>query len=111
MADVSTQTPRWRATSLRRRSIPACAYHRHVADVPGAERSLGIALEGRREKAIVATKIWTPSVEEGRRQFQHQLDWFGRVEIEQVHNLVAWRDHLPWLEVRRTPAGRVGGSE
>jgi aryl-alcohol dehydrogenase-like predicted oxidoreductase len=36
----------------------------------GAEQSLGAALEGRREGAIVATKIWTPSVEEGRDQYR-----------------------------------------
>jgi aryl-alcohol dehydrogenase-like predicted oxidoreductase len=72
-----------------------------------AERSLGAALDGRREDAIVATKIWTPSVEEGRAQFRRQLDWYGRVEIEQVHNLVAWERHLPWLEEERA-AGRIG---
>jgi len=73
----------------------------------GAERSLGAALEGRREDAIVATKIWTPSVDEGRRQLARQLEWFGRVDVEQVHNLVAWREHLPWLEAERE-AGRIG---
>ena len=44
---------------------------------------------------------------EGRAQFARQLGWFGRVEIEQVHNLVSWREHLPWLEEERD-AGRVG---
>jgi diketogulonate reductase-like aldo/keto reductase len=67
----------------------------------GAEQSLGHALEGRREEATVATKIWTASVEEGREQYRHQVEWFGRVEIEQVHNLVAWREHLDWLERER----------
>ncbi len=73
----------------------------------GAERSLAAALEGRRDGATVATKIWTPSADEARAQLADQLDWFGRVEIEQVHNLVAWREHLPWLEAERD-AGRIG---
>jgi diketogulonate reductase-like aldo/keto reductase len=72
-----------------------------------AERSLAAALEGRREEAVVATKIWAPTVEQGRHQFAEQLDLFGRVEIEQVHNLVSWHEHLGWLEEERA-AGRVG---
>ena len=72
----------------------------------GAEQSLGAALEGRREGTIVATKIWTPSVEEGRDQYRRQVEWFGRVEIEQIHNLVRWREHLEWLAVERE-AGNV----
>jgi diketogulonate reductase-like aldo/keto reductase len=67
----------------------------------GAERSLAAALESRRDEAAVATKIWTPSVEEGERQLERQLEWYGHVEIEQVHNLVAWREHLPRLEAAR----------
>jgi diketogulonate reductase-like aldo/keto reductase len=76
----------------------------------GAEASLGAALEGRREGTVVATKIWTASVEEGRRQHEAQRRWFGRVEIEQVHNLVSWREHLPWLERERDEArvDRIG---
>lgn len=73
----------------------------------GAEASLAAALEGRRSWADVATKIWTSSVEEGHGQLGRQLGWFGHVEIEQLHNLVAWRDHLAWLEPERD-AGRIG---
>ena len=73
----------------------------------GAEASLGTALEGRRERATVATKIWADSVEEGREQFRRQLDWYGRVDVEQVHNLVLWREHLEWLE-RERGEGRIG---
>jgi diketogulonate reductase-like aldo/keto reductase len=73
----------------------------------GAEASLAAALEGRRGDADVATKIWAPSVEEGRKQLRRQLGWFGRVEIEQVHNLLVWREHLPWLE-RERAEGRIG---
>jgi diketogulonate reductase-like aldo/keto reductase len=71
-----------------------------------AEETLGAALDGKRSGAAVATKIWSPSVEEGRRQYETQCRFFGRVEIEQVHNLVAWHEHLPWLEAERD-AGRI----
>jgi diketogulonate reductase-like aldo/keto reductase len=73
----------------------------------GAEASLAQALASRRQEAVVATKIWSRSVEDGRAHFAQQLDWFGRVDVEQVHNLVSWREHLPWLEAERD-AGRVG---
>ena len=66
-----------------------------------AERSLAGAIDGRRDDATVATKIWARSVEEGRQQFRRQLGWFGRVEIEQVHNLVLWEEHVEWLERER----------
>ncbi len=71
-----------------------------------AEASLGRALEGRRTGTTVATKIWSDSVAQGKAQYAMQLRVFGRVEIEQVHNLVAWRDHLAWLEEERD-AGRI----
>jgi diketogulonate reductase-like aldo/keto reductase len=73
----------------------------------GAERSLSVALEGRREEATVATKIWAGSVEEGRDQFARQVGSFGRVDLEQVHNLLSWREHLPWLETERD-RGAIG---
>jgi len=72
----------------------------------GAESSLGAALEGRRAGTTIATKIWSPSVDEGRAQYEAQRRYFGHVEIEQVHNLVAWEEHLEWLEVEQT-AGRI----
>jgi len=72
----------------------------------GAESSLGRALDGRRDDATIATKIWSQSVDEGRRQYEQQSEWFGRVEIEQVHNLVRWREHLDWLEPERSE-GRI----
>jgi aryl-alcohol dehydrogenase-like predicted oxidoreductase len=73
-----------------------------------AEAVLGRALGDRRGDAIVATKIWTPSIEDGRAQFRQQLGWYGgRVDIEQVHNLTAWQEHLDWLEEERD-AGAIG---
>jgi diketogulonate reductase-like aldo/keto reductase len=73
----------------------------------GAEGALGAALEGR-DGVIVATKIWATSVEEGHEQFKRQLAWYGGdVEVEQIHNLVNWREHLEWLRAEQD-AGRIG---
>src|SRR5262249_50032087 len=72
----------------------------------GAERALGSALDGDRDGVTVATKIWASSVDEGRMQYARQREWFGHVDVEQVHNLVTWRDHLAWLEKERD-AGRI----
>jgi len=73
-----------------------------------AERVLSRCLDGRRDESLVATKVWTPSAREGREQIAHALDWYGgRVDIFQVHNLVSWREHLPYLEELRE-RGQVG---
>jgi aryl-alcohol dehydrogenase-like predicted oxidoreductase len=72
-----------------------------------AEEVLAEALRGRRDDALVATKIWASSPAEARPQLDRQLSYFRRrVDLEQVHNLVAWREHLPWLENERD-AGRI----
>jgi aryl-alcohol dehydrogenase-like predicted oxidoreductase len=67
-----------------------------------AERVLGEALAERRERAFVATKIWTSSPEEGRAQAERALGWFGgRVDLYQVHNLVAIDAQLSLIEELR----------
>jgi aryl-alcohol dehydrogenase-like predicted oxidoreductase len=72
-----------------------------------AEAVLGRALGNHREDTLVATKIWTSSASEARHQLSDQLEFFGgRVDLEQIHNLVAWREHLGWLEEERD-AGRI----
>ena len=64
-----------------------------------AERVLGEALEGRREEALVATKVWARSPSEARTQVDAALRFFGgRVDLYQVHNLVSWRENLALLE-------------
>jgi aryl-alcohol dehydrogenase-like predicted oxidoreductase len=73
-----------------------------------AEQVLGTALSSRRDEAIVATKIWTDSEAEGQRQYERQLGFFGgRIDVEQVHNLVNWRGHLSWL-AREREGRRIG---
>jgi len=73
-----------------------------------SERVLATALGRGRSECFVATKIWTPDVETGRAQLRRQLAMFGnRVDLHQIHNLVAWRDHLTVLE-RAREDGTVG---
>jgi aryl-alcohol dehydrogenase-like predicted oxidoreductase len=73
-----------------------------------SERALGRAIESRRGETILATKVWTDSVEEGRAQFDEQLRFYGgRVDIEQVHNLLQTDGHLEWME-RERDADRIG---
>jgi diketogulonate reductase-like aldo/keto reductase len=74
----------------------------------GAEAALGTGLSGLRSDAIVATKIWANSLEEGHEQFVRQLAWYGgHVEVEQIHNLLLWREHLEWLRAEQD-AGSIG---
>jgi aryl-alcohol dehydrogenase-like predicted oxidoreductase len=64
-----------------------------------AERVLSQALDGRREQAIIATKVWTPDDAEAERQVEASLRFAGgHVELFQVHNLVAWPGRLTLLE-------------
>ncbi len=64
-----------------------------------AEGVLGRSLADRRADAIVATKLWTDNDAEAERQSTNALDLFGgRVELYQVHNLVAWPRRLDQLE-------------
>jgi aryl-alcohol dehydrogenase-like predicted oxidoreductase len=64
-----------------------------------AERVLGLALDGRRAEALVASKVWTPDDQEAERQVQASLGHAGgHLELLQVHNLVAWPARLELLE-------------
>ena len=67
-----------------------------------AEEVLADAVRARRDEAIIATKVWAASAQEGVRQIERALEWFGgEVEIYQVHNLRLWKEHLPELERRK----------
>src|SRR5438477_13091350 len=64
-----------------------------------AERVLSKALSGRRDRAIVADKIWTPDDDAAIEQLRRAFELYeNRVEIYQVHNLVAWQTRLTTLE-------------
>src|SRR5918992_5515469 len=78
-----------------------------------AERVLGLTLDGRRDEALVATKVWASSGDEGRAQIDRALELYGGVvDLYQVHNLVSWRGHLPVLEALRheEAGGGIGGT-
>lgn len=67
-----------------------------------AETVLADCIRNRRDEAVVATKVWAATAEEGRRQIAHALEIYGgEVEIYQVHNLRLWREHLAELEKRK----------
>lgn len=64
-----------------------------------SERVLGMALEGRRDQAIVATKVWTADHAESEQQIRRSLDFYGGyIDLYQVHNLVEWEYRLGQLE-------------
>ena len=72
-----------------------------------AERVLAQTLDSRRPSVLIATKVWASDVREGREQIRRALDWYGgTVDLYQIHNLVGWREYLPYLEELRA-AGRV----
>lgn len=67
-----------------------------------AEQVLGATLDGRRDRAVVATKVWTPDHDGADHQLDASIQHFaGRVELMQVHNMVAWEHRLAQLEARR----------
>ncbi len=67
-----------------------------------SEEVVGYAIDklGAREKVFAATKIWTSDAAEGKEQFEDSLSLWGLsdLELEQVHNVVNWQDHLPFLQ-------------
>ena len=72
-----------------------------------SERVLADAIAERRDEAFVATKVWARDARRGAAQVERALSWYGRVDCYQVHNLVAWGEHLPRLEGLREE-GAVG---
>jgi len=93
------------AEALKRRQVVDAAYDTEATLFDSspmygeAERVLGAALAGRRDQAIVATKIWTADDREAEQQITRALGYFGgRIDIYQVHNLLSWSKRLGQLE-------------
>ena len=73
-----------------------------------AERVLGQSLAPVRDRVLVATKVWSADDAVAARQIAAALDFFGgRVDLYQVHNLVAAPRRLDMLEALKVE-GRVG---
>ena len=76
-----------------------------------AERVLALTLEGRRDEAIVATKVWADDDHAADRQIRAGLRFFGgRVDVYQVHNLVAAQRRIVQLAAlqERGAVGVIG---
>lgn len=58
-----------------------------------------LAEAGTRDRAFIATKVWTSGRAAGVEQMTRSLELLrtDRVELMQIHNLVDWRAHLPTL--------------
>jgi aryl-alcohol dehydrogenase-like predicted oxidoreductase len=66
-----------------------------------AEQVVGDLLHesGSRDKAFLATKVWTTGKQAGIAQMERSMALLrtGHIELMQVHNLVDWRTHLATL--------------
>jgi aryl-alcohol dehydrogenase-like predicted oxidoreductase len=75
-----------------------------------AEETTGelLAADRRRERAFLATKVWTQGRQEGIRQMEQSMRLLRtqRIDLMQIHNLVDWRSHLPTLREWKA-AGRI----
>ena len=73
-----------------------------------AERVLGQSVEPSRDRVLIATKVWSADDAVAARQIAAAMDFFaGRVDLYQVHNLVATPRRLDMLEGLKKD-GRVG---
>jgi diketogulonate reductase-like aldo/keto reductase len=58
-----------------------------------------LAAAGSRDKAFLATKVWTSGREAGIAQMTESLRLLrtSRIDLMQIHNLLDWQTHLPTL--------------
>jgi diketogulonate reductase-like aldo/keto reductase len=67
-----------------------------------------LAAAGTRDKAFIATKVWTSGRDSGIAQMRRSMALLktDRLDLMQIHNLVDWRAHLPTLRAWKTE-GRI----
>jgi diketogulonate reductase-like aldo/keto reductase len=59
-----------------------------------------LAKVANRQRVFSADKIWTRDGDEGPTQFEESAELWGEEDFDlmQIHNLQAWREHLPFLK-------------
>jgi diketogulonate reductase-like aldo/keto reductase len=67
-----------------------------------------LAAAGTRDKAFIATKVWTSGRDNGIAQMKKSMALLktDRLDLMQIHNLVDWRVHLPTLRAWKAE-GRI----
>ena len=67
-----------------------------------------LAAAGTRDKAFIATKVWTSGRDNGIAQMKKSMALLqtDRIDLMQIHNLVDWRAHLPTLRAWKAE-GRI----
>ena len=67
-----------------------------------------LAAAGTRDKAFLATKVWTSGRDSGIAQMRQSMRLLrtDRIDLMQIHNLVDWRAHLPTLRAWKAE-GRI----
>jgi aryl-alcohol dehydrogenase-like predicted oxidoreductase len=67
-----------------------------------------LAAAGTRDKAFLATKVWTTGRDKGIAQMEESFRLLrtDRIDLMQIHNLVDWQTHLPTLRAWKAE-GRI----
>jgi len=67
-----------------------------------------LAAAGTRDKAFIATKVWTQGRDAGIAQMKESMRLLrtGRIDLMQIHNLIDWKTHLPTLKAWKAE-GRI----
>ncbi len=74
-----------------------------------SESIIGEVTDGRRDQFQFATKVWCRGDAAGRDQISQSFSLLGAdyIDVLQIHNLLDWRTHLPYLESLKSE-GRIG---